>query len=114
MPRDISEISFGEKEELVFLGKEISEERNYSEQVAALIDKEVEKIIAAAQKEAQRVLSSKKKLLEKIARTLVEKETIEKEEFEKLISSSGARKDPKKSAKDKKTKPLKIIMKDVK
>jgi ATP-dependent Zn protease len=80
-------ISFGEKEELVFLGKEISEQRNYSEKVAARIDKEVEKFIKEAEKEAEEILSKKKNLLEKIAKTLIEKETIEKEEFEKLINS---------------------------
>lgn len=78
-------ISFGEKEELVFLGKEISEQRNYSEKVAALIDKEVEKFIKNAEKEATNILNKKKKLLNKIARTLIKKETIEREEFEKLI-----------------------------
>jgi len=78
-------ISFGEKEEMVFLGKEISEQRNYSEEVASKIDKEVEKIIMTAEKTAQNILTKKKDLLDKIAKTLVEKETIEREEFEKLI-----------------------------
>jgi cell division protease FtsH len=78
-------VSFGEKEELVFLGKEISEQRNYSEEVAAQIDKEVEKFIKNAENQAERILKKRKKLLEKIAQTLIEKETIEKEEFENLI-----------------------------
>lgn len=78
-------ISFGEKEELVFLGKEISEQRNYSEKVAAQIDKEVEKFIKNAEVQARKILIKKKKLLERIARALIQKETIEKEEFERLI-----------------------------
>jgi cell division protease FtsH len=78
-------VSFGEKEELVFLGKEISEQRNYSEEVAAQIDKEVEKFIKNAENQAERILKKRKKLLEKIAQTLIEKETIEKEEFENLV-----------------------------
>ncbi len=78
-------ISFGEKEELVFLGKEFGEQRNYSEEVAAKIDKEVEKFIKNAQKTAQKVLNQKRGILDKIAKTLIEKETIEKEEFERLI-----------------------------
>ena len=78
-------ISFGEKEELVFLGKEIGEQRNYSEKVAAQIDKEVAKFIKDAEKEAKKILTKKKRLLEKIAKTLIEKETIEREEFENLI-----------------------------
>ena len=79
-------ITFGKKEELVFLGKEISEQRTYSEKVAAQIDKEVAKIIKDAQLKAYQTLTKKKNLLEKIAKTLIEKETIEREEFEKLIA----------------------------
>ena len=78
-------ISFGEKEDLVFLGREISEQRNYSEKVAALIDKEVENFIRDAEKKAKRILVKKRDLLEKIAKTLIEKETIEREEFERLM-----------------------------
>ena len=78
-------ISFGEKEEMIFLGKEISEQRNYSEEVAFKIDKEVEKIIRTAEKTAQNVLTRRKGLLDKVAKKLIEKETIEREDFEKLI-----------------------------
>lgn len=82
-------ISFGEKEELVFLGKELSEQRNYSEEVAAKIDKEVEKIIKEAEKTALSILKKREKLLDKIAHTLVAKETIEREDFEKLMKSDS-------------------------
>ena len=78
-------ISFGEKEELVFLGKEISEQRNYSEKVAERIDEEVDIIIKGAQKQAEIVLLKHRNLLDKVGKDLIEKETIEKEEFEKLI-----------------------------
>jgi cell division protease FtsH len=78
-------ISFGEKGELVFLGKEISEQRNYSEKVAAQIDKEVTKFIKNAEVRARKILLKKKKLLDKVAKILITKETIEREEFEKLI-----------------------------
>jgi cell division protease FtsH len=82
-------VSFGEKEELVFLGKEISEQRNYSEEMAAKIDKEVSSFIDNAQKTAEKILKQKKPLLEKIAKVLIEKETIEKEEFESLMKGGG-------------------------
>lgn len=78
-------IAFGKKEEMIFLGKEISEQRNYSEIIATRIDEEVAKFIKEAQKKANKTLSKNKKLLEKLAETLIEKETIEKEEFEKII-----------------------------
>lgn len=81
-------ISFGEKEEFIFLGKEISEQRNYSEKVAAQIDKEVAKFIKNAESTAQKLLSKNKKLLEKIAKALIKKETIEKQEFESLVKPS--------------------------
>ncbi len=78
-------ISFGEKEELVFLGKEISEQRNYSEKVAAQIDEEVANFIKEGEDRARHILAKKKNMLQKIAETLIEKETIEREEFEELI-----------------------------
>lgn len=78
-------VSFGKKEEMIFLGKEISEQRNYSEKTACQIDKEVEKFIKQAETQATKILIKKKKLLEKIAKVLIEKETIEREEFERLI-----------------------------
>ncbi len=85
-------IAFGDKEELVFLGREISEQRNYSEKVAAKIDEEVEKFIRDAEKEATEIIMKKRSLLDKIAKTLIEKETIEREEFEKLINGGKSSK----------------------
>jgi len=85
-------IAFGDKEELVFLGREISEQRNYSEIVAAKIDREIESIVKNAEKKAQEIVKSKKNLLVKIAKTLIEKETIEREEFEKIISKKITKK----------------------
>lgn len=78
-------ICFGEREEMVFLGKELSEQRNYSEKIAERIDEEVDVIIRGAQKQAEIILIKHKDLLEKVGKDLVEKETIEREEFEKLI-----------------------------
>jgi cell division protease FtsH len=85
MSEKLGPIAFGEKEELVFLGKEIGEQRNYSEKVAAVIDEEVSRLIKNAQEKAQAVLKKKRRLLDKIAKTLAEKETIEREEYEKLV-----------------------------
>ncbi|MDP2966956.1 MAG: ATP-dependent zinc metalloprotease FtsH [bacterium] len=84
-------ISFGEKEELAFLGREISEQRNYSEKIASQIDKEVKKFIKNAENQARKILTKKRKLLEKIAKTLIEKETIEREEFENLIKTPSSK-----------------------
>jgi cell division protease FtsH len=79
-------VSFGDKDDLVFLGREITDQRNYSEKVATEIDKEVAKFIKEAEQRARKILTKKKSLLEKIAKTLITKETIEREEFEELIN----------------------------
>ena len=104
-------IVFGEKEELIFLGKEISEQRNYSEEIAAKIDKEVEKFIMDAQKKALSILKKEKAMLNKIAQTLITKETIEKEEFEELIKNGKT--ETSKPKKESKPFNLKVKMKEV-
>ena len=79
--------TFGETEDLIFLGKEITTEKNYSEKVATEIDKEVHDFIDTASKTAQQILTEKRTLLDRIANRLIEKEKIEKEEFEGLMKS---------------------------
>jgi len=110
-------ISFGEKEELVFLGKEISEQRNYSEEVASKIDKEVEKFVRSAEKEAIKILTKRKKLLNNLAQTLIKKETIEREEFERIVKERTKKSsfNPKLQRTKKTHSPsLKVKIKDVK
>jgi cell division protease FtsH len=70
---------------MIFLGKEITTGKNYSEETATLIDKEINKIIQECYKKAKHVLQEKKKQLDKIAEALVEKETLERAEVEQLI-----------------------------
>jgi cell division protease FtsH len=77
--------TFGLKEELIFLGREISERRDYSEETARLIDKEVSKFITSAYQQAQKIIKTNKKSLEKIAKLLLKKETLERPEFERLF-----------------------------
>ena len=77
--------TFGHKEELVFLGREISEERNYSEKTAEEIDKQVSQFMRIAYETAEKLLNDKKDVLEKIVAVLLEKETIEQEEFNAIV-----------------------------
>ena len=77
--------TFGESEELVFLGKEIHERRNYSEKTAERIDEEVSKMINSAKEVAHGIIKKERAQLEKIVAKLLEKETLEKEEFEALF-----------------------------
>lgn len=85
MSEKIGPMTLGEKEELVFLGRELTTERNYSEDTARLIDREVKKLIDGGHKTAKEILTRRRKKLDEIAKVLIEKETIEKEEFEKLV-----------------------------
>ena len=77
--------TYGEKEEMIFLGREIHEQRDYSEKVAEKIDEEINNFINQAITKATEIIRSKKEELEKIVATLLEKETIEKDEFEKIV-----------------------------
>ncbi|HUY69890.1 MAG TPA: ATP-dependent zinc metalloprotease FtsH [Candidatus Tyrphobacter sp.] len=86
---DLGPMTFGKTEELVFLGKEISTEKDYSEATAVKIDEEIKKVVDRAHKAAQKIISLHKAALTKIAETLVEKETLEGEEFYALIKEFG-------------------------
>ncbi|PIP27875.1 MAG: cell division protein FtsH [Candidatus Moranbacteria bacterium CG23_combo_of_CG06-09_8_20_14_all_35_22] len=77
--------TFGHKKELVFLGKEMHEEKNYSEKTAQDIDRQVSLFIENAYQVAKNILQDKKELLEKLSATLLEKETIEQEEFNEIM-----------------------------
>jgi len=77
--------TFGEKEELIFLGREISEQRDYSEKIAQEIDEEVNSIIASAYDVANGIIKERKQEIKKVVDKLLEKETLEKEEFEKIV-----------------------------
>lgn len=78
--------TFGEKEEMIFLGKEIHEQRDYGEKVAEAIDQEISHLISDASKTALLLIHEHKNKLEEIVKALLEKETLEKEEFEKIFT----------------------------
>ncbi|PJE58001.1 MAG: cell division protein FtsH [Candidatus Portnoybacteria bacterium CG10_big_fil_rev_8_21_14_0_10_36_7] len=85
MSSSLGPVAFDDREEMVFLGREIAEDRRYSETTATKIDDEVMKFIKDAYKIAMQILKDNKPKLDKVAKTLIEKETIEREEFEQLI-----------------------------
>ena len=80
--------TFGQKEEMVFLGREISEQRDYSDKVAEQIDEEVHNIIQEAYEAARKVLTENKPKLIQITQKLIAAETLEGEELEALFSGS--------------------------
>jgi cell division protease FtsH len=77
--------TFGKTEEMIFLGKEISTEKDYSEKMAEEIDREVDWFVKKGEQTAKKIITKNKKLLNEIANTLIKRETIEREEFDKLI-----------------------------
>jgi|FaiFalFF_MnMetaG_3_1042247.scaffolds.fasta_scaffold02104_4 cell division protease FtsH len=77
--------TFGRKEELIFLGKEIAEQRNYSEKIAELIDEEVRQIIDEAYHKAKEVLTTHRDRLDQLVKLLLEKETLEGEELKAAL-----------------------------
>jgi cell division protease FtsH len=76
---------FGQKEELVFLGKELGEQRDYSEAVAQEIDTEVRRLVSSAFDHAKDILNQHHDKLDIVARRLIEVETIDGKEFEALM-----------------------------
>ena len=77
--------TFGGKEEMIFLGREIATEKDYSEEIASQIDKEVSKFTNDAYKSAKKLLTDNRKKLEQIAQVLIKKEVIERKQFERLM-----------------------------
>jgi cell division protease FtsH len=86
MSDKLGPLSFGKRDELVFLGREIGEQRNYSDDVARQIDEEVRAIIDRAYERATEVLTQYRDKLVALAEKLVAEETVDSEEFEKLFS----------------------------
>jgi cell division protease FtsH len=78
--------TFGEKEEMIFLGREIGEQRNYSEEVAEAIDAEVRRLVEEAHYRAREIVSTYRDKLEQIARALMDKETIDAGEFQAMFA----------------------------
>ena len=76
---------YGQKEELIFLGREISEQRDYSEAVAEQIDREVRTLVDASYKQALAILKKYRTELDAVAAKLLEVETLTREEFEKIF-----------------------------
>ncbi len=90
MSEKLGPLTFGRKEELVFLGREIGEQRNYSEDVAQAIDEEIRRLIHEAYEKAKGILTQHKDALIQLAKKLIEVETLEGEELEAVLSGVPA------------------------
>ena len=85
MSDEMGLMTYGQKEELVFLGREISEQRDYSDAIAEKIDAEVRKMVDEAYKTAKRILKKYRTELNAVAEALMENENISREEFEAIF-----------------------------
>lgn len=85
MSEKFGPVTFGGEERFAFMPVPGGETQHYSEEIASEIDKEISKLLESAHKTAERVLRKKRATLAKLAKVLIEKETIEREEFEKIV-----------------------------
>jgi cell division protease FtsH len=88
MSNSMGPIAFGQKEEAIFLGREIAQHRDYSEKTAIKIDEEVQRIVDEAYSTAKGILREHEDLLHKIAETLLEKETLDGKEIDAIIEAT--------------------------
>jgi cell division protease FtsH len=86
MSEKLGTVAMGQKEELVFLGRDLGEQRNYSEEVAALIDEEIRRIVDEGYATAKRILTEKKPYLQLVSEHLMQVETIDAAEFDELLA----------------------------
>ncbi len=87
MSSELGLMTYGKKEEMIFLGREISEQRDYSEAVAQQIDAEVRKLVDNAYKVTKKILTKYRKELDLVAKKLLEVESINRAEFEAIFPS---------------------------
>lgn len=85
MSNQLGPVVYGQKEELIFLGREISEQRDYSESVAEEIDSEVRRLVSESYDKARKILTEYREKLDAVAERLLENETISREEFEEIF-----------------------------
>jgi len=90
MSERLGPVTLGRKAGPIFLGRDIVEDRNYSEAVANEIDREVRRIVEECYERAKRLLQENRHLLDAIANRLLEKETIDGEELDELLKEAGA------------------------
>ena len=88
MSDSLGPMTYGTRQDQVFLGRDFLRERNYSEKIAALIDDEARRIVGECYDKAKHILESNKEQLHKIAEELLDKETLEGPTFEELVAAS--------------------------
>jgi cell division protease FtsH len=89
MSKRLGPVALGHKEELIFLGREIAEQKNYSEKIAEAIDEEIRALIDTADARAREILTNHRDALERLVCALIKEETLEGEALERVFQSEG-------------------------
>ncbi|HOO60579.1 MAG TPA: cell division protein FtsH, partial [Candidatus Mcinerneyibacteriales bacterium] len=89
MSDEVGPLTFGKKEEHIFLGRDLGSTRDYSESTAEKIDRSVSNIVTEAYREAKKILAENKDILVRLAEALLDKEVLEAEEIDTLIRGEG-------------------------
>ncbi len=103
---ELGPLSLGESEEMVFLGRELTTHKNFSEHTAEIIDAEIKKIIMRNYERAEILIQTHSNILIKIADALLDKEVLNSDEIEKLLDGKELPKKSKKAAADRKKEPV--------
>ena len=93
MSEPLGPVAYGQKEEPIFLGKEIARHKDYSEETARAIDAEIKKIVEGALAEADRLLTEHKDKLQKLSETLIVKENLDDDEIRELLGFPARKRD---------------------
>jgi cell division protease FtsH len=106
---DMGPLTYGKKEEQIFLGRDLGQQRDYSEDTAVRIDKAVMELVEAANDTAQKILADNVQILHEMAQALLEKETIVLEDIQNIIDASkfGSTADTEEPSPDKDAQPVK-------
>jgi cell division protease FtsH len=85
MSEKLGPLSYGAKEQEIFLGREISQHKDFSEQTAQVIDTEIKRIIMSGMERAEKILADNEELLHKLSKELLEREILDNDEIEKIM-----------------------------
>ncbi|MGN1299511.1 MAG: hypothetical protein ACI4UE_05990, partial [Candidatus Scatovivens sp.] len=87
MSQRLGTITYGSGQEEVFLGRDFTQQKNFSEETSSLIDEEVKQIVGTAYKRAEEILNANMEKLQAVANVLLEREKIDGEEFLEIMNS---------------------------
>jgi cell division protease FtsH len=90
MSDKLGPLQYGQKEEPIFIGKEIARHKDYSERTSQSIDEEIKRIVEEAREKATDILTKNKVTLDKLAKRLLEKEVLDRKEIEEVVGVKKA------------------------